>query len=114
MSDAMQTQGNSQGTVTAPEKLTLRDLLKALTVGQAWASIGCIVAIVGGSVAIGSWAQSAHDDDKIAEKNATIQELRTRSAQDTADVEAARNALRAMELNDRALRGKAEFLDRFL
>ncbi|MGJ4961339.1 hypothetical protein [Bradyrhizobium sp. HKCCYLRH3061] len=100
--------------IAAPEKLTLLDLLKILTPGQVWALLGCVVAIVVASVSIGSWAQSAHDDEKIAEKNALIQDLKSRSGQDTANVEAARSSLKIMQANVRALRGKAEFLDRFL
>jgi hypothetical protein len=114
MSDTTQTQANAQVAPTTPEKLTVWELLKILTVGQAWALIACLVAIVVGSAALGGWAQSAHDDDKLAEKNATIQDLKTHQSQDTANVDAARNTLKAMEASDRALRGKAEFLERFL
>src|SRR5581483_5338231 len=114
MSETAQAQTSPHGAATPPDKLPLLDIVKSLTIAQAWALIGCLVAVIGGSAALGSWAQSAHDDSKIAEKNATIQEQKNKSDQDTANVEAARNALRAMEAGERALKGKVEFLDRFL
>jgi hypothetical protein len=52
--------------------LNLGNLLRKLTVPQLWGLAVALVVLVGGSVGLGAWVQSAHDDDKIMEKNQTI------------------------------------------
>jgi len=107
-------------------------LLRSLTVGQAWGIAVAIVALIGGSAGIGALVQSVHDEEKVAQKDRTISELtdqknstvaelkdRERQALDrerqaTANVEGVTSVLANMQARERALKGKAEFLERFL
>ena len=115
-----------------PGNLTIRQLIGALTLQQAWTLGGCIVVIIVGCVALGGWMASARNEDKIAEKNHTIQDLKNAEAQklqdmrnaeaqnkraeaeNAAKLDGATRALKAMEIESRAIAGKAEFLERYL
>lgn len=65
-------------------------------------------------MALGAYVQSARDADKISDKNRNIASLEARATQAAANVEGAQAALAKMEANYRALKGKAEILERFL
>ena len=97
-------------------------------------------------MALGAWAQSVRDDDKIAEKNRKIAELDSQVSSlkseltdkirekditiaklesrvneldklqkdNLAKADSAADVVKGMERNYRALRGKSEFLERFL
>ena len=112
--------------------LTLSDLLRKLTVPQIWGLAVALVALVGGSVGVGAWVQSARDDDKIMEKNLEIANSSSKYDQlkvetdnktnqlNTKLLEAERNFNGATdEINEigrarLALETKSEFLERFL
>jgi hypothetical protein len=114
------------------EKIPLWALLRTLTIGQAWALAGAIVAVIVGSAAVGALIQSVHDEEKAAEKDRIVAELKNRAVEElidknralselagkerkaNANVEGAKNALAQMEAADHALKGKAEFLERYL
>lgn len=114
------------------DNVPLWEILRHLTVAQAWALGVALTAIIVGSVALGAWVQSASDDDKIAQKNSRIAQLENEGANKlrekdnsivqlqrqndelNAKIGGAQDALKTMNNSYRAIKGKAEFLERFL
>ena len=56
-------------------RLTPIDLLRNLTTTQSWTLATALVAMLGGSLAIGAWVQSARDEKKIVDGNREIGKL---------------------------------------
>ena len=52
------------------------DLLRNLTTTQSWTLATALVAMLGGSLAIGAWVQSARDERKIVDGNREIGKLK--------------------------------------
>jgi outer membrane murein-binding lipoprotein Lpp len=103
------------------ENITVSEIFRSLTIKQTWGLGFCVAAVIGGSVALGSWVQSARDDDKIAEKNGKIAELNSRiddlgkqQKDDQAKIDGASSAVKAMSRRYNALKGKSDFLEHYL
>jgi hypothetical protein len=101
--------------------LTLADLLGRLTVKQFWGVAVALVALIGGSIGIGAWVQSARDEDKVADKNRVISDLGGKINTINGQLEEARrnfdgatDAIKSAARERQALEGKASFLERFL
>jgi hypothetical protein len=97
---------------------TLADLLGRLTVKQFLGVAVALVTLIGGSIGVGAWVQSARDD---AEKSRVISGLDGRINTINGQLEEAHrnfdgatDAIKSLALERHALEGKTEFLERFL
>lgn len=120
-------QSSTEATPTAASASdhTVRDLLRSLTLSQAWAIGAAVVALLGGTFGLGAFIQSSRDDGKVneltakqatanLEKDHTIADLETKNSDLKRTIDTLKGALESALNQKESLDGKAEFLNRYL
>ena len=111
------------------------DLLRNLTTTQSWTLATALVAMLGGSLAIGAWVQSARDERKIVDGNREIgklnadkdklnadkdklkgesSDLKRQLGEANRDLEAEKSIVMSVTQRDQSTEIKEEFLEKYL
>jgi hypothetical protein len=99
---------------TAPEDMTVLQLLRLMPIRAWWAILGAVVIVLTGSAGLGAFFQSARNDSTITQLNTTIAQLNTKLSDANGKVDSAVKLVNDAAERETKIKSKADYLELFV